>query len=76
MEVMHMPSRNSDEIHGRIDQAAGEIKRRVGRASGDTALESEGINQRDAGDIEHGFGKARRMVGVAIRDVGNKIKRG
>lgn len=70
-----MPSRNSDEIHGRIDQAAGEIKRRVGRASGDTALESEGINQRDAGDIEHGFGKARRKVGEAIRDVGNKIKR-
>ena len=70
-----MPSRNSDEIRGRIDQAAGEIKRRVGRASGDAELESEGIGQRNAGDIEHGFGKARRKVGEAIRDVGNKIKR-
>jgi uncharacterized protein YjbJ (UPF0337 family) len=46
-----MPSRNSDEIRGRIDQAAGEIKSRVGRATGDTALESEGLNQRDVGDI-------------------------
>jgi len=70
-----MPSRNRDEIQGRIDQTAGEIKRRIGRASGDTALESEGLNQRDVGDIEHGFGKARRKVGEAIRDVGNKIKR-
>ncbi|HMJ82092.1 MAG TPA: CsbD family protein [Vicinamibacterales bacterium] len=75
MEVLHMPSRNRDEIQGRIDQTAGEIKRRIGRASGDAALESEGLNQRDAGDIEHGFGKARRKVGEAIRDVGNKIKR-
>jgi len=72
---MHMPSRNRDEIRGRIDQAAGEIKSRVGRATGDVALENEGLNQRDVGDIEHGFGKARRKVGEAIRDAGNKIKR-
>lgn len=70
-----MPSRNRDEIQGRIDQAAGEIKRRVGRAQGNIELENEGANQRDVGDIEHGFGKARRKVGEAIQDVGNKIKR-
>jgi len=75
VEVINMPSRNRDEIEGRIDQAAGEIKRRIGRASGDVELESEGLNQRDVGEIKHGFGKARRKVGEAIRDVGNKIKR-
>ena len=70
-----MPSRTRDEIQGRIDQTAGEIKRRIGRAKGDAELESEGISQRNAGDIEHGFGKARRKVGEAIQDVGKKIKR-
>ncbi len=70
-----MAIRNKDEIRGRADQAAGEIKARVGRATGDAGLVNEGLNQRDAGDIEHGFGKARRKVGEKIRDLGNKIKR-
>jgi len=70
-----MPSRNRDEIRGRIDQAAGEIKSRVGRADRRRRAGNEGLNQRDVGDIEHGFGKARRKVGEAIRDAGNKIKR-
>ena len=74
-EVMQMPTRNRDEIRGRIDQAAGEVKQRIGRAKGDTQLEKEGIDQRNTGDIEHGFGKARRKVGEAIQDAGNKIKR-
>ena len=70
-----MPSRNRDEIRGRIDQAAGEIKQRIGRAKGDIELEDEGAQQRNVGDLEHGFGKARRKVGEAMQDAGRKIKR-
>jgi uncharacterized protein YjbJ (UPF0337 family) len=66
-------NRNEDEIRGRIDQAAGTVKEHLGRAAGDPVLQDEGMNQRDAGDIEHGVGKARRKVGEAIRDLGNKI---
>jgi uncharacterized protein YjbJ (UPF0337 family) len=66
-------NRNEDEIRGKIDQAAGNIKAGIGRATGDPILENEGLNQHDAGEIEHGVGKARRKVGEAIKDIGDKI---
>jgi uncharacterized protein YjbJ (UPF0337 family) len=66
-------NRNEDELRGTLDKAAGAVKEHIGRATGDVELENEGLNQRDAGDIEHGIGKARRKVGEAIRDVGEKI---
>lgn len=66
-------NRNEDELRGRLDQAVGDLKAGLGRAAGDPNLEAEGLNQRDAGDIEHGVGKARRKVGEAIKDIGQKI---
>lgn len=66
---------NKDEVRGKIDQAAGTAKEKIGRASGDPRLEEEGANQRTAGDIEHGFGKARRKVGESLKRAANKIGR-
>ena len=66
---------NEDEVRGKIDQAAGNVKEKIGRAQNDPVLEEEGADQRAAGDIEHGVGKARRKVGEAVKDVGNKIGR-
>jgi uncharacterized protein YjbJ (UPF0337 family) len=66
-------NRNNDEIRGRIDQAAGTVKEHVGRATGDAELQNEGLDQRTAGDVEHGLGKARRKVGEAMKDIGKKI---
>jgi len=66
---------NEDEVRGKIDQTAGKVKEKVGRATGDPVLEDEGTDQRVAGDIEHGVGKARRKVGEALNDIGKKIGR-
>jgi uncharacterized protein YjbJ (UPF0337 family) len=66
---------NEDEVRGKIDQTAGKVKEEIGRAKNVPALEEEGADQRAAGDIEHGVGKARRKFGEALKDVGDKIGR-
>ena len=66
---------NEDEIRGKIDKTAGAAKEKIGQLRGDVKLQEEGANQRDAGKVEEGFGKARRKVGEALRDLGKKINR-
>lgn len=70
-----MGAPNRDEIEGKFDQAKGSIKENVGDAIGDRELESEGIADRAGGNIQEGFGTARRKVGEAIEDAGDAIKR-
>jgi uncharacterized protein YjbJ (UPF0337 family) len=41
----------------------------------DEELRQEGEAQHDAGHIEEAFGKGRRKVGEAIKNVGDKIGR-
>jgi len=64
---------NDDEVRGNVDKATGTVKENVGRALGDPILESEGADQRASGKIEAGFGKARRKVGEAVEDLGEKL---
>jgi uncharacterized protein YjbJ (UPF0337 family) len=64
---------NNDEVRGNVDKATGTVKENVGRALGDPILESEGADQRASGKIEAGFGKARRKVGEAVEDLGEKL---
>ncbi|MBV9494516.1 MAG: CsbD family protein [Acidobacteria bacterium] len=64
---------NEDEVRGQIDKAAGTVKEHIGRATNDPILESEGADQRSAGEVEHGIGKARRKVGEVIKDIGDKL---
>jgi uncharacterized protein YjbJ (UPF0337 family) len=66
---------NDDEIKGNLDKAAGTVKENVGRALGDPITENEGVDQRTGGDIQAGFGKARRKVGEAVEDLGEKLGR-
>src|SRR5207237_10925770 len=64
---------NEDEVRGKIDETAGKVKERIGRANNDPILEEEGSDQRSAHGVQHGVGKARRKAGDAIKDVGNKV---
>lgn len=64
---------NDDEIRGKIDKASGAVKENIGRATGDPNLENEGADQRASGKIEEGFGKARRKVGEAVKEAGEKL---
>jgi uncharacterized protein YjbJ (UPF0337 family) len=66
---------NEDEIRGKIDKAAGTVKEKIGQATGNPNLEEEGLDQRSGGDIEESIGKARRKVGEAVKDLGEKINK-
>jgi uncharacterized protein YjbJ (UPF0337 family) len=64
---------NDDEVKGKIDQTVGKVKEAVGHTAADPVLEEEGADQRAAGDVQHGIGKARRKVGEAVSDIGKKL---
>ncbi len=68
---MGMP--NKDEIEGKWDQAKGVVKENVGRIVDDKDLETEGQADRASGDIQEGYGTARRKVGDTIKDVGEAV---
>jgi uncharacterized protein YjbJ (UPF0337 family) len=65
---------NKDELNGKIDRLKGNIKESVGEATNDPDLRDEGVADQAAGNVQEGFGKARRKVGEALDDVADKIK--
>ena len=66
---------NRDELEGKFDQAKGAVKENVGKALNDRDLEAEGDADRASGNIQEGFGTAKRKVGEAVEDIGDAIKR-
>lgn len=64
---------NSDEFEGKGKQIKGKIKDKVGEITGDRDLEAEGEAEHIEGDVQEGFGTARRKVGNVIEDVGESI---
>jgi uncharacterized protein YjbJ (UPF0337 family) len=65
---------NKDEVEGKFDQAKGAVKENVGRAIDDREMEGEGAADRAGGKVQEGFGTAKRKVGDAISDIGDKIR--
>ncbi len=65
---------NKDEVEGKFDQAKGAVKENVGRAIDDREMESEGAADRAGGKVQEGFGTAKRKVGDAVKDIGDKIR--
>jgi uncharacterized protein YjbJ (UPF0337 family) len=65
---------NRDELNGKVDRLKGNIKESVGEATNDQDLRDEGIADQAAGNVQEGFGKARRKVGDALHDVAHKVK--
>ncbi len=70
---MSLPNR--DEMEGKIDQAKGAIKENVGRAIDDRDMEAEGVADRAGGNVQEGYGEARRKTGDAIKDIGDAVSR-
>lgn len=66
---------NRDEVDGKTEQVKGKVKQTVGDATGNERLHDEGVADEAAGDVQEGFGKARRKVGEAIKDIGDNLKR-
>lgn len=64
---------NKDEVKGKIKQATGSVKEKVGRATNDPDMVEESQNEKASGEVQETFGTARRKVGDAIKDVGKAI---
>ena len=64
---------NKDEMRGKADRIKGGVKKKAGELRGDEDLRNEGEADEAAGRVEEGFGKARRKVGDAIKDLGKKV---
>ncbi len=65
---------NNDELNGKGDQVKGRAKQAWGDLTDNERLHDEGVADEAAGNVEEGFGKARRKVGDALHDVAHKIK--
>jgi uncharacterized protein YjbJ (UPF0337 family) len=66
---------NRDELEGKGKQVKGKIKQSTGDLIDDQELQDEGIADEAAGEVQEGFGRARRKIGQAIEDIGEKVKR-
>lgn len=66
---------NKDEINGKADQIKGKIKQATGDLTDDENLHDEGVADEAAGSVQEGFGRGRRKLGEAVKDIGDKIKR-
>ena len=66
---------NKSEVKGKMEQAKGGVKQKVGRALKDREIEDEGSTERARGEVREGFGKARRKVGEKIEEVGKAVRK-
>jgi uncharacterized protein YjbJ (UPF0337 family) len=65
--------RYEDEVKGKGKQVIGTTKEHLGKLAGDRDLEESGKQDRFEGSVQETVGKARRKVGEAIEDLGDKI---
>jgi uncharacterized protein YjbJ (UPF0337 family) len=66
---------NEDELKGKMHQVKGHVKQAAGDLTNDERLHEEGEADAAAGELREGFGRARRKVGEAIEDIGEKVKK-
>ena len=62
-----------DELKGKGKKIAGKAKEHLGKFAGDQDLEGRGKEERFEGTVQEKVGKARRKVGEAIEDLGDRI---
>ena len=66
---------NKAEIRGKINKAKGTVKENIGHAVGNRSMEKDGAADRRAASVQETFGKARRKVGDAVKDLGNTMRK-
>lgn len=62
---------DKDRVKGKVDDAAGRVKRQVGEWTGDSELQAEGASQQVKGKVENAWGKTKD----AVRDATDEAKR-
>ena len=66
---------NKDELNGKGDQVKGKAKQAWGDITDNERIHDEGVADETAGKVQEEFGKGRRKVGEALKDLGDQIKR-
>lgn len=66
---------NKDEVQGKVDRVKGGAKEAAGDLTDNDRLREEGADDKVAGEAEEAFGKGRRKVGNAVKDLGDAIKK-
>jgi uncharacterized protein YjbJ (UPF0337 family) len=72
-DFMGLP--NKDEVKGKLEQAKGLVKGKIGRSLGDRKMKDEGDAERTRGQIREGLGKSRRKVGETVEKIGKAIRK-
>jgi uncharacterized protein YjbJ (UPF0337 family) len=62
---------DKDRIKGKVEDAAGRVKRQVGEWTGDEKAQAEGLAEQAKGKMHNAVGKIKDDV----RDAANKMKR-
>lgn len=68
-----MSTWNHDEVEGKLDQAKGTVKSKIGEVTGDRELEAEGDADNAEGHAEETWGKVKRGVGDAVEGIGDAV---
>jgi uncharacterized protein YjbJ (UPF0337 family) len=64
---------DKDRVKGKMDDAAGRVKRQVGEWTGDSELQAEGASQQVKGKVENAWGKTKDAVRNATDDAKAKV---
>jgi len=65
---------NKDELKGKADQAKGRAKQAWADLAKNQQMRDEGIKEEARGEVQEGFGKARRKVGDVLHDIEEKVR--
>jgi uncharacterized protein YjbJ (UPF0337 family) len=66
---------NKEEREGKAQNLKGRLKEAAGVVTNDPELEEEGRDERSVGQAREDLAAARRKVGEAIEELGEKLKR-
>jgi uncharacterized protein YjbJ (UPF0337 family) len=68
-------SNRDQKLKGAIEEAAGRIKKSIGRAVGSRQVEAEGVATEEKGKTRQEAAKAGERVKGALRSIGGKIEK-
>jgi uncharacterized protein YjbJ (UPF0337 family) len=66
---------NRDELNGKAEKIKGRVKERLGDLTDNDRLRDEGVADEVKGEVQQGFGKARRKVGDTLDDLADKLEK-
>ena len=66
---------NSTQVNAKVDEVIGSIKRKAGKATGNTPLQVKGIVQQAKGKLEGTLGKAKDIVAQANQEANQESNR-